>query len=135
MTDTTAPPLGGIHHLALSVTDLDRSVAWYADVLGLERGFEIPDTESRGQKSILRIPGARIALTLHQANEGEPFSEFRTGLDHFALSVADRDGLEAWQARLGALGVAHSPITQGATGWFISVRDPDGIQLEIYTAG
>ena len=47
------PEFGGIHHLNVSVTDLERSADWYTSVLGLQRGWENPDVEGRGRKLVL----------------------------------------------------------------------------------
>jgi glyoxylase I family protein len=129
------PEFGSVHHVNFSVTDLERSTSWYTGVLGLEKGWEMEDTEGRGQKVVLLHPSnpLRIILTLHKANSREPFSEFNTGLDHIAFSVASREELEAWVSRFEELGVTHSPIKEGATGWLITFRDPDNIQLEMYT--
>lgn len=130
-------PFTGVHHVNFSVTDLERSTAWYMKVLGLTKGWEMSDEGGRGQKMILLLPGSplRIVLSKHRANDGEPASELRTGLDHVALTVEDRDALEAWQRRFEELGVDHSPIKEGATGYLITFRDPDNIQLEVYTLG
>jgi len=133
---TSEPPApSGIHHIGLTVTDLERSGEWYSRVLGLERAFEIEDVQGRGRKVAFLIPGTpvRLAMALHQSNQGERFSEFRTGMDHLAFTVADRAELDRWVARLDGLGVPHSDITEGQTGWFIALRDPDNIQLELYT--
>jgi glyoxylase I family protein len=129
------PEFSGVHHLNFSVTDLNRSASWYIDVLGLNKGWEMEDVEGRGRKLVLLHPTEplRIVLTVHQSNQGEPFSEFRTGLDHVAFTVADRASLEAWARRFDELGVEHSPIKEGATGWLITFRDPDNVQLEMYT--
>lgn len=131
------PEFSTVHHINLSVTDLARSATWYAEVLGLTKGWEMDDTEGRGRKVVLLQAGSpfRLVLSHHQANDGEPFSEFRTGFDHLAFTVADRAELEAWERRLEELGVDRSPIKEGATGWMIVFRDPDNIQFEMYTQG
>jgi catechol 2,3-dioxygenase-like lactoylglutathione lyase family enzyme len=131
----SAPAFTGIHHINFSVTDLERSGRWYQDVLGLELGWEMPDVEGRGRKIVLLVPGSslRLVLSQHQANDGQPASEFRTGMDHLALTVADRAALEAWIGRFAEAGVTHSEIKEGATGYLIVFRDPDNIQLEMYT--
>lgn len=56
------------------------------------------------------------------------------GLDHVAFAVPDRVALDGWVRRLDNTGVEHSPLKEGATGWLVVFRDPDNIQLEIYTA-
>jgi len=72
-------------------------------------------------------------LHQHLTNDGEGFDERRTGLDHLSFKVADYDALLAWQKRLSALGVQHSPIAEAARGGLvISFRDPDGIALELF---
>lgn len=42
-----------------------------------------------------------VGLHTHPANQGEPFSETRTGLDHVSFLVPDRPDLDRWQERLG----------------------------------
>ncbi len=126
--------LGGIHHISLTVTDLEFSVGWYERVLGARAVAE--EFHPGGKAIILVEPhsGIGVGLHRHEANEGETFSETRTGLDHVAFSVASRAGLEAWQRRLEALEVPHSPITDVEDPLAYSVvvfRDPDNIQLEL----
>ena len=129
------PNFNGVHHFNLSVTDLERSTDWYMRVLGLEKGWTMEDEDGRGRKQVLLHPSSplRVVLTLHQSNSGEEFSEFRTGLDHLAFSVTGRDELEEWNRWFAESGVDHSPIKEGATGWLITFRDPDNVQLEMYT--
>ncbi|HEX8919507.1 MAG TPA: VOC family protein [Chloroflexota bacterium] len=129
------PQFDTVHHINLSVMDLDRSAEWYERVLGLQKGWEMEDTEGRGKKKILLHSSSpfRLVLSMHQANPGTAASEFRTGLDHLAFGVPDRTALEEWQRHFDALGVEHTPIKEGATGWLIIFRDPDNIQLEIYS--
>src|SRR5579859_2581894 len=129
------PQFDTIHHINLSVTDLERSAEWYERLLGLQKGWEMEDAEGRGRKTILLHPTSpfRLVLTKHQSNPESPASEFSTGLDHLAFGVPDREALELWQQHLDAHGVEHTPIKEGATGWLIVFRDPDNIQLEIYS--
>jgi len=133
MSDTS---LGGIHHLALNISDVERSVAWYTEVLGFAPLFpyDTPDFTRR----IMRHPsGVVLGLTKHHHPDADTeFSERRTGLDHVAFAVTDQAQLEAWAARLDAAGVPHSGIkvtpTTGSA--LIAFRDPDSIQLELYVA-
>jgi glyoxylase I family protein len=131
------PEFSGVHHVNFSVTNLERSAAWYQDVLGLNKGWEMEDQEGRGKKFVLLHPTEplRIVLSLHRANTGEPANEIRTGMDHIAFTVTDRAELERWQRHFEEKGVDHSPIKEGATGWLITFRDPDNIQMEVYTKG
>ncbi len=128
------PDITGIHHLSLTVRDLDVSEEFYTRVFGFVRVLELADAEGRGAKRVLAHPGTRtvIGFSLHSTNDGSPFSEFRTGLDHFAIGVASHAELQAWIARLDELGIAHGELTKTAVGEYVAFRDPDNVQLELW---
>ena len=133
MTIGTMPVITGLVYLGLSVRDARRSAVWYRELFGLVTVREQLDEAGRGEV-LLREPtsGLLIGLIAHPGNDGEPFSEFRTGLDHAELGVPSREALAAWVERLDALGVPHSVIKQAVLGAMITLRDPDNIQLELY---
>jgi hypothetical protein len=60
------------------------------------------------------------------------FNEFRTGLDHLALTVSSRDELEAWRALLPEKGIPFSPIAESPIGTLVLLGDPDNTQLELW---
>ena len=116
-------------HLALRVTDPQRSRRFYHEQLGLPILLETP------QVTLLGI--GQVALALLGADSetlaGERFDLHRTGLDHVALGVAD-DELEPLLAQLDAADVPNNGIQRDAlTGaQYISFYDPDGIAWELY---
>ncbi|CAM3468846.1 Catechol 2,3-dioxygenase-like lactoylglutathione lyase family enzyme [Stackebrandtia soli] len=125
--------LTGIHHVSLSVSDVDESVAWYGRVFGATVAMR---RQGGGlDKAMLAVPGVDVALILvghgDQAVPGS-FNERRSGLDHLAFAVDDAD-LEAWVGRLDELGVAHDGIGSGSSGRLVAFRDPDDIAVELYT--
>jgi glyoxylase I family protein len=127
----------GIHHLGLTVRDVDSSAAWYERVLGFERvdRYESPDGARR--KVFLRHRGfsIRLGLTQHRGATAEAFDETRVGLDHLAFEVADHEELERWAARLSAAAVTHSPVAPANSipgALVLVLRDPDNIQLELF---
>lgn len=126
------PGVSGIHHVGLTVTDLDRSVAWYTSVLGAEgiSRFDIGPMS----KAMVRLGPVTLSLTSHGAGAvGGPFDEHRAGLDHLSLAVPDIAALRTWASRLDRAGVEHSDVVKGASGSLIAFRDPDNIALEFYT--
>ena len=130
-----------LHHVALTVTDIEASVAWYQRVFRAKRlPLEFPhyEREDTGYGVLLVEPRSGLAIGLHSntGNTGDEFDEARTGLDHVGFKVATREDLEAWTAWLDELGVPHSGIRTGDQPFgFATVvfRDPDNIQLELFT--
>lgn len=130
---TTPPVFQRVMFVGLSVSDLRRSAAWYQRVLGLV--VERENVGGAGWASpwdevLLRHPGSGLLIGLlhHPANEGEPFSEFRTGLDHVEFHVGTMPELDDWRRHLDRAGVRYS----GARPHIITFRDPDNIQLELF---
>ena len=126
-------PIDGLHHVLLTVTDLARSGAFYEQVLGLRKVREIPDDGLAGAKVLYLLPDGRLfGIVHHAAAEGARFDERRTGLDHVAFAV-DADELPAWRGRLADAGFPTSEPGLSALGEpLIVLRDPDGIQVQIY---
>ena len=129
----TLPPLAGVSHLALSVSDLELSVSWYVETLGFAVLFPF-DTDSFARRILLHPSGVIVALTQHAAAVPGRFDPRVAGLDHVGFAVGSVDELEAWALWLSARGVAHAgvqvtPVTGSALVAFV---DPDGIALELY---
>ena len=129
--------IAGIHHLGLTVRDVDASAAWYVEVLGFRRVGEFESPDGARRKVFLRHDGlpARLGLTQHRDGGRYVFDETRAGLDHLAFAVTDRAELDAWATRLAAADVVHSPVAPansipGAA--VVVFRDPDNIQLELF---
>lgn len=127
----------GIHHLGLTVRDVDASAAWYERVLEFRRvsNYHSPDGALRKVFLSHEGLGVRLGLTQHRRGSTERFSETRVGLDHLAFAVKDRHELDAWADRLAADAVTCSPVTSANSipGAFVLVfRDPDNIQLELF---
>jgi catechol 2,3-dioxygenase-like lactoylglutathione lyase family enzyme len=132
---TDVPAVEGIGHISLTVTDVDRSVEWYGRVLGLTKMMD--ETHEGGYAVVVATPDFRLLVGLHHhdANEGEPFGETKTGLDHVSFNVPSRADLEAWVARFDELRVEHGGIEEEAYGALVAFRDPDNIQLELISLG
>jgi len=124
-----------IHHLNLTVRDLEASMAWYGELFGMQRSFERESAEYGWLKAGLLHPetGFRLNFTQHRPGSTDRFSEVNLGMDHVAFHVTGgKTALETWINRLDERGIEHSEIKRGDVGDVITFRDPDNIQLELY---
>ncbi len=126
-TITTA----GVHHVALTVSDVKRSQHFYTGLLGFNHLTDFGPRALLHNGSVLL--GLGPAPDPAQALPGDRFNENRIGLDHLSLSVAGMADMEAAVALLDANGVPHGDILRlEAFGIAVlALRDPDNIQVEL----
>jgi catechol-2,3-dioxygenase len=124
------PEFPTITHVALTVSDLSRSVPWYEGLFGSK---PVLDEDTGPFRHVVWALGSTL-VGLHQFPDGRPetFDERRAGLDHLAFACANRGELEQWEKRLGELGIANGGIVDANYGSGLSFRDPDNIALEFF---
>jgi glyoxylase I family protein len=130
-TVASATTMPAITHVAVTVTDLTASEAWYTKVFGVK---PVLDEDTGPFRHIVYSLGD-TAFGLHgfpDLASKEPFNEGTPGLDHIAFGCASRDELVEWAARLDDLGVAHGDIVDAGYGSGLSFRDPDNNALELF---
>jgi glyoxylase I family protein len=125
-------------HVRLTVTDIDKSRAFYDSVFGLPVAVELPPNADDATKQQLSFLFGGVIYKLGDSLFGlrpvasDSFSENRVGLDHVSFAVADRSELESAAAQLDTLGVAHEEIKDIGSGYLLEFRDPDNIALELF---
>jgi lactoylglutathione lyase len=120
-------------HIALNVTDLARSTAFYRTVFAFDVVAERADGDRRF--AFLGQDGA-LVLTLWEQSAGT-FATDRPGLHHLSFEVADIDAVRRAEVVLRGLGVDFAydgivPHGEGAASGGVFFTDPDGVRLEIY---
>jgi catechol 2,3-dioxygenase len=125
----TIPAQTRIGHVHLTVSDLDRALAFYRDALG----FEI--TMRYGREAVFLSAGGyhhHIGLNTWAGRGAPAPAPGTTGLYHFAILYPDRASLAAALRRL----VQHGVRLEGASDHGVSealyLRDPDGNGVELY---
>jgi catechol 2,3-dioxygenase-like lactoylglutathione lyase family enzyme len=127
--------LGPVHHLRLTVTDVQRSRAFYTELLGFQIAMDAPPpaddphhdlTTDLLQGGIVMVNGD-LLLGLRPVDAeraGDRFDPFRCGLDHLSFSVAAKPGstvsVSAW--------LVLAELTRG--GWRAGRIERAGLALE-----
>lgn len=138
--------VGPIHHIRMTVTDVERSQEFYTSVLGFQVAAQMPESTadplSAGLAKALMggvvLQNGPVLFGLRPATEshiaaGDRFDEHRVGLDHLSFSVPARSDLEAAVRLLDERGVPHGDIVDLTSFgiYVLAFRDPDNLQLEL----
>lgn len=121
--DLLAPSttVGPVH---LTVSDLDRSLRYYREAIGLEALERTAGRASLGA-------GGRELLVLTEAPGARPV-QGATGLYHFALLVPERVDLARWLAHAARDRVRLAGLSEHFVSEALYLSDPDGHGIEIY---
>lgn len=134
------------HHTGMSVTDLDRSISFYRDLLGMELLWHIDHNSGEALEKVVGLSGVdvsyamlqgwggRIELFQYHSPMGKPHASDKPvcdkGITHVGFQVK---GIREIYERLHGAGVDfHSEpqtVREGVT--VACMRDPDGIVVEL----
>lgn len=138
VTIGSAMRLQGVHHITLIASAIDRTTAFYTDLLGLHLvkrtvNFDDPESPHYYYGDAVGHPGTLITFF------GSPKTgRGRMGIGvahHFALLVETGAEQEEWRDRLRTAGVATTEIIDRKYFRSIYFNDPDGVIVEIATRG
>jgi catechol 2,3-dioxygenase-like lactoylglutathione lyase family enzyme len=141
----------GLHHVGVPVRSIERSIAWYGEIFGLEPSFvataegpelsqtvQLPDVKLRF--AFLEVGNTVIEFLEYESPVGEDYAirNCDVGALHICLEFED---LQATYAELRAKGVEFNiPPTRVLGGvldgdWNCYLQDPDGIPIELWQRG
>lgn len=129
-------PARGIHHLDLTVADVERSLAFYLTVLGPAGLVESERYPSyRGTEEVVYLGFADQLIGLRPADGGE-HRYYDVGIEHIAFRVDTRAEVDAAFERCGAAGARiHYPpeLDRDVDDYYAFFAfDPDGIRVEVF---
>jgi glyoxylase I family protein len=130
--------LRGLHHVTAICRDLEPTIAFYRDVLGLGIVQDGPSDDDPGTRHVWfgALDGAPGALLSFMEYPQLPTGVVGVGsTHHFALLVDTADEQEAWRDYLRGRGVECSDVFDRGVCLSIYLRDPDGHMVEIATRG
>lgn len=125
----TVPADTRVGHVHLKVSDLDRSITFYSDVLG----FTV--TQRYGDQAAFLGAGGyhhHIGLNTWHSRGAGPAPEQAAGLYHAAFLFPDRASLGAALQRVLDHGTSLDGAADHGVSEAVYVRDPDGNGIELY---
>jgi catechol 2,3-dioxygenase-like lactoylglutathione lyase family enzyme len=141
---------GSFHHVAITVTDLDRSIQFYSDLMGMNLEWRMDHRRSEALEKVVGLKdvdvsyamlsgwGGRIELFQYHSPPGHPFSVDKPvcdkGITHVAFQV---DAIDSIYEKLLSQSVRfNSPPQTIRPGVRVAYfHDPDGIVLELIEYG
>ena len=142
--------VGFVYHTGFTVSDIERSLAFYRDVLGLTLVKRQTGTAPY-LAAVTGFEGVRLEIALLQPADGGSMLELlqyashpapptdratnRPGNGHLCFKIDDLHAACAELRRRGVTLVSEpTEITAGthAGGWAVYLRDPDGFTVELY---
>ena len=123
--------LGSIHHVAIIVSDYERSKKFYVEKLGFEIIRENYRAERGDYKLDLKLDGCELEIFAAGGNPPRPSYPEACGLRHLAFRVESAEEAVAWLRTLGieCEPVRIDPFTRKRMTFFF---DPDGLPLELH---
>jgi len=128
----------GLHHITLICRSLERSTAFYRNLLGMRMVKQTTNEDDRGARHLFfgddgGRPGTLV--TCLEYPQLDPGSVGTGSTHHFALGVGSEEELEGWRGYLVAQGVPCTEVMDRTFFKSVYLRDPDGHIVELATAG
>jgi catechol 2,3-dioxygenase-like lactoylglutathione lyase family enzyme len=126
--------LRGLHHLTAISRDLERTTAFYRDLLGLTLVSEASSDDDPDARHFWFGDGPGGLVSFLEYPEMEPGRVGIGSTHHFAFAIGSDDELEAWRDYLREHGVECTDVFDRGSFRSVYLRDPDGHIVEIATS-
>jgi glyoxylase I family protein len=126
---------GGVHHVDLVVSSIERSLPFYRDLLGPLGWHLISEVEGERGETIWYLSGRGTSIGLREAQSDGAVDRYALGLHHLAIEVSSRAAVDERADWVRAAGgeLESEPQEYGYLPGYYAVffYDPDGIKLEL----
>jgi glyoxylase I family protein len=129
--------IAGLHHVTVICQDVERSVDFYRNLLGMRLVKQTVNEDDRGARHLFfgddeGRPGTMVTcLEYPELDEG---TVGRGSTHHFALTVETEEELDGWHGYLRSRGIPCTDVMDRTYFKSLYMRDPDGHIVELATA-
>ena len=129
--------IAGLHHITLICKDLERTSAFYRNLLGMTLVKQTVSDDDRDARHLFfgdeqGKPGTLVTCLEYASLEAGTVGTGST--HHFALAIDSEEELHAWREYLVAQGVPCTEVMDRTLVKSIYLRDPDGHIVELATS-
>ncbi|MDZ7834651.1 MAG: VOC family protein [Alkalibacterium sp.] len=117
-------------HTCIRVKNLDKSVAFYQDVIGMKEVRRLDYPENKFTLVYLALPGEDYELELTYNYDQEKPYDLGNGYGHIAVGVNDLEDTHEEYSQSGYDVTELKGLSDGAASYFF-IKDPDGYKIEI----
>jgi glyoxylase I family protein len=134
-----------VHHVAISVEDMNQALRFYRDLLGFELDWDMDHRTGEAMARVVGMPGADTRIVMlkgyslrlelfkyykPQGRKHKPRRQCDFGLTHFALQVRN---IQSIYDRLVKAGVQFNCPPQNLRPgvWATYMKDPEGVTVEL----
>ena len=126
---------GGVHHVDLVVSSIERSLPFYRELLGPLGWHGIGEVEGERGETIWYLTGRGTSIGLREAQTDGAHDRYAVGLHHLAFEASSRSVVDERAEWLRSAGAELESEPQSYTympGYYaVFFFDPDGLKLEI----
>lgn len=117
-------------HTCVRVKNLDKSLFFYKEVLGLEEVRRLDYPDYKFTLVYLALPGDEVELELTYNYDQEEAYELGNGYGHIAIGVENLETTHEEYSQSGYDVTSLKGLSDGAASYFF-IKDPDGYKIEI----
>jgi catechol 2,3-dioxygenase-like lactoylglutathione lyase family enzyme len=139
--DTAALPWRELHHLALASRDLEATIRFYTDILGMHAADIAPANPIHGRTCTIKpSPNAASELHFFEQADAQPLAPHpdilqrlmfpTSGVHHIAFALPDAVAGERLQERLQAAGIPATPVMDQGDVYNLLFHENNGLLLE-----
>jgi glyoxylase I family protein len=129
--------IAGLHHVTVLCESLERSTAFYRNLLGMRMVRQTVNDDDREARHLIFGDDEGSPGTLITCLEYPQLEKGTVGVGsthHFALAIESEEELRAWKDYLSAQGAACTEVLERDFSKSIYLRDPDGHLVELATS-